>query len=431
MFTDYAGALAFIHDLPRITKTADHTNLLKVLAALNHPEQHGHYIHVTGTNGKGSTTNMIASILQQSGLTVGMFTSPFINCFNERIQIDRTPISDDELLNLAQQVAGIYTELRAQDSDFVLKEFEFVTAMGFAAFAQHNVDVAVIEVGIGGTHDATTVIKPDVAVITNVALDHTRILGHTIGAIATEKAGIITPGSSTVTADLVADALGPVRKQAAAVESPLATLGDAFAVSGVHYRNGGTVFKYQDGDGSMAGLWVPMAGDYQAHNAAVAVRAAKTHARLQSWPLTALEIKRGLKAAVVPARMEVISTDPTVVLDGAHNPDGMRNALGAVKLFGGAGDVVIIAGILHDKDLDTIMGQLAKTDWPVVYVPVPDNPRAASIDEYKAVEEDAMVAASWQDALATILAGDASRTVVIMGSLYLVSDVRQTLLGTK
>ncbi|KRM87911.1 bifunctional folylpolyglutamate synthase/dihydrofolate synthase [Lacticaseibacillus thailandensis] len=431
MFTDYDGALAFIHNLPRLTKTADHTNLLKVLAALDHPERHGHFIHVTGTNGKGSTTNMIASILQRSGLTVGMFTSPFINRFNERIQIDRTPISDAELLNLAQQVAGIYTELRAQDSDFVLKEFEFVTAMGFAAFAQHNVDVAVIEVGIGGAHDATTVIQPDVAVITNVALDHTRILGHTIAAIATEKSGIIKSGCDTVTADLVADAMGPVRERTTAVGSKLASLGDAFAISGVHYKNGGTAFKYQDGEGSLSGLWVPLAGDYQAHNAAVAVRAAKTYARRQQWPLKPMEIKRGLQAATVPARMEVISTEPTIVLDGAHNPDGMRHALGAVSLFGGAGDVVIIAGILHDKDLDTMMGQLARTEWPVIYVPVPDNPRAATATEYTAVDSDADVSPSWQDALALILAGDASRTVVIMGSLYLVSDVRQTLLGTK
>jgi len=186
---------------------------------LGDPQKRGHYIHVTGTNGKGSAANAIAHILEASGLSVGLYTSPFIMRFNERMMIDHQPIPDAELVKAVAVGQQALTQLRQATPDFGVTEFEFITALAFWYFDQKQVDLAVIEVGIGGDTDSTNVITPVVSVLTEVALDHQKLLGDTITAIATHKAGIIKPHVPVVTGNLVPDADAVVAARVAATAS--------------------------------------------------------------------------------------------------------------------------------------------------------------------------------------------------------------------
>lgn len=430
-FASYTEALTHIHSLPRLKRTNTRAELRSTLAQLGHPEQAGHFIHVTGTNGKGSTSNAIAHILQAGGCTVGLFTSPFIMRFNERIQIDGQPVSDELIRTAAGTVQTAIDVLRTDDAEFALKEFEFITCMCFLIFKQQAVDVAVIEVGIGGTHDSTNVIMPEVSVITNVALDHTDILGDTVGAIAHEKSGIIKSGVAAVIGELPDEAREQVvlRSEAVSVAS-LDEFGRDFEAAGTpDARRFVEKLQYRDEDGKLSGLQFPLIGSYQAQNAAVAIRASKRFAARMQVPLTNADIKRGLAAASWPVRMERISENPLIVLDGAHNPNGIAAAISTLKRLNPE-NVTLIVGILADKALGKMLGQLDETGARVILVPVPNNPRAASAADYKAAGAGDWPVMDWHEALAWTLREEPDSMIVIMGSLYLASAVRQELLGT-
>ncbi len=427
-FATYDDALAYIHGLPRLRPNNGRTELHMLLAAVGHPERQGHFIHVTGTNGKGSTTNAIAHILQAGGLHVGMFTSPFINRFNERIQIDGEPISDDEITTLAGEVATAITTLQEQNADFIIKEFEFVTTMGFLAFARAGLDVSVIEVGIGGMHDSTNVITPEVAVIVNVALDHMELLGDTIAAIAREKAGIIKPGVPVVTGPLTADAEEVVEEVAAQQESNVLVYGLDFEAHGrPNAKIFGETLDYLDADGPISKLNFPLIGDYQVVNAAIAIRAARLYAARMDVSLSDRQIGTGLAQASWPARLERISEEPTIVLDGGHNPDGLGHALAAIRALKYP-QVTIIAGILADKALPEMLKQLRQMDADVILTAVPGTPRAATAADYEAAGSGDWRVMDWHDALVDAIYSNTEGVILVIGSLYLASAVRQELL---
>jgi dihydrofolate synthase/folylpolyglutamate synthase len=429
-FASYAEALTHIHSLPRLKRSNTRAELRAALAHLGHPERQGHFIHVTGTNGKGSTSNAIAHILQASGATVGLFTSPFIMRFNERIQIDGRPVSDEDIRRAAGQVQTAIDDLRVQEQAFALKEFEFVTCMCFLIFADRGVDLAVIEVGIGGTHDSTNVIMPEVSVLINVALDHTDILGDTVAEIAHEKAGIIKPGVAVVIGKLPEDARREVIARVQTVgAASLAEFGQDFTATGTpDAQSFSEHLVYRDADGKLSGLEFPLIGSYQAQNAAVAIQASKQMAQRLQLPLTNADIKRGLAAASWPVRMERISAEPLIVLDGAHNPNGIAAALSTLRRVQ-ADSVTLIVGILADKAMGQMLAQLADFGARVILVPVPNNPRAATAADYKAAGASDWPVMDWHEALAYTLHEEPDSMIVIMGSLYLASAVRQELLG--
>jgi dihydrofolate synthase/folylpolyglutamate synthase len=429
-FASYAEALTHIHSLPRLKHSNTRAELRAVLAHLGHPERQCHFVHVTGTNGKGSTSNAIAHILQASGATVGLFTSPFIMRFNERIQIDGRPVSDEDIRRAAGQVQTAIDDLRVQEQAFALKEFEFVTCMCFLIFADRGVDLAVIEVGIGGTHDSTNVIMPEVSVLINVALDHTDILGDTVAEIAHEKAGIIKPGVAVVIGKLPEDARREVIARVQTVgAASLAEFGQDFTATGTpDAQSFSEHLVYRDADGKLSGLEFPLIGSYQAQNAAVAIQASKQMAQRLQLPLTNADIKRGLAAASWPVRMERISTEPLIVLDGAHNPNGIAAALSTLRRVQ-ADSVTLIVGILADKAMGQMLAQLADFGARVILVPVPNNPRAATAADYKAAGASDWPVMDWHEALAYTLHEEPDSMIVIMGSLYLASAVRQELLG--
>ncbi|WP_204123218.1 bifunctional folylpolyglutamate synthase/dihydrofolate synthase [Lacticaseibacillus mingshuiensis] len=426
--SEYEEVVAAIHAFPRLAKTGGHERILALLHALGDPQQRGRYIHITGTNGKGSVATTAAHILEESGLTVGLYTSPFIMRFNERFMIDHDPISDAALVAAYHTVAGALHQLQAAQPDFGVTEFEFITALAFWWFDSRGVDAAVIEVGIGGDTDSTNVITPIVSVITSVGLDHQKLLGNTLTSVATHKAGIIKPGVPVVTGSLPAEAETVIAAKTQATGSDWARFDHEFSTSHATLNGWGQRFTYLDSDGRLDGLTLPLLGTYQLSNAAVAIRSAKWFADRIQWPLTAAEIRQGLAKVQWPGRMEKISDDPLIVLDGAHNPQGIHGLVETLDRLFGHQPMTLIAGILKDKAVATIVADLAGTHHRLWLVPVPDNPRAATLADYPPLEGTREFA-SWQEALAAHLSEYGDEPVVITGSLYLVSAVRQELLG--
>ncbi|WP_225047130.1 bifunctional folylpolyglutamate synthase/dihydrofolate synthase [Lacticaseibacillus kribbianus] len=425
--TTYDEALAAIHGMPRLAKTGGHERIEALLAALGNP-QHGRYVHVTGTNGKGSVANAIAHMLAAAGLEVGLYTSPFIMRFNERIQVSGHPIPDADLVAAYDAAAAALAKLQAVRSDFAVTEFEFITALAFWYFAERGVDVAVIEVGIGGDTDSTNVIDPLVSVITSVGLDHAKLLGNTLTSVATHKAGIIKPGRPVVTAALPTEAADVVAARVAQTKSRWLTADTDFAASHATLAGWGQRFDYRDADGRLPQLTIPLVGPYQVHNAAVAIQAAKLAAKALGVPLSAAAIRRGLAESTWPARMERLSQEPLIVIDGAHNPQGVRSLVAALNQVFGRQPLTLIVGVLADKDVRTMLNLLEQTRFRLWLVPVPDNPRATVAADYPA-DARLRVFADWQTALGAHLAEYPDEPVVIAGSLYLASAVRQTLLA--
>ncbi|WP_125703071.1 bifunctional folylpolyglutamate synthase/dihydrofolate synthase [Lacticaseibacillus daqingensis] len=430
MSVTYSAAVAAIHALPRLAKTGGHERILALLGALGDPQTRGRFVHVTGTNGKGSTANAIAHILTASGLTVGLFTSPFIMRFNERLMIDATPIADADLVTAYTATADALAQLQAQDAAFGVTEFEFITAMAFWWFDHVGVDCAVIEVGIGGDTDSTNVITPLVSVITSVGLDHAALLGHTLTSVATHKAGIIKPGRPVVTAALAPEAAAAIATRVAAMGSTWLVAGRDFDAHAGRLQGWGQTFTYRDEDGPQKGLQLPLVGPYQLTNAALAIRASKLAAAAMHWPLRLREIRQGLAASTWPVRMERVSEDPLIVLDGAHNPEGIRGLVDTLQQVFGHQPLTLIVGILADKDVATMITLLAHTPYRLWLVPVPDTPRAEALSDYPQ-HAQLQTFETWQAALAAHLATAREDPVVIAGSLYLVSAVRQTLLGNE
>lgn len=409
-----------------MAKDGSHDRINALLAELGHPERQQRYVHVTGTNGKGSVANAIAHILEASGLTVGLFTSPFIMRFNERFMRDHVPLADDQLAAAATVTRAALERLQAQTAGFVVTEFEFITAMALWVFRQAKVDVAVIEVGIGGKEDSTNVITPQVSVITSVGLDHQALLGNTLTSIATHKAGVIKSGIPVVTGALPPEAETVVADQVTATGSSWWQCGRDFTVSSGRVFDWGQHFDYQDEAGKMPDIEVPLVGTYQPGNMAVAIRAAKAYATAVAWPLSTREIRQGLAASVWPGRMEKISTEPLIILDGAHNPQGVHALLQTMTQLFGQQEVTVIAGVLKDKDVTTMVDALGRGPHRLWVVPVPGTPRATAVQDYPATVRHF---AQWQEALAAHLQTHADEPLVVTGSLYLVAAVRQALCG--
>lgn len=425
----YDETVAAIHALPRLAKTGGHERILALLHALGDP-QHDRYVHVTGTNGKGSTASGIARIFEASGLKVGLYTSPFIMRFNERIMIDHHPIPDADLVAAAAATDAAIGQLRQANPGFAVTEFEYITALAFWYFHDQQVDIAVIEVGIGGDTDSTNVIIPLVSVITSVGLDHAKLLGNTITSVATHKAGIIKPHRPVVTAALPADAMAAVQKRVAETGSDWLVAGRDFEADRAGLDGWGQRFDYRAQAFHLSRVFIPLVGAYQVQNAALAIAASRLAAKAINWPLQPQEILRGLAQNTWPARMEKLSNDPLIVIDGGHNPQGIAAMLSAVKQVFKDERVTLIVGVLGDKDLTTMIAELEASAERLWLVPVPDNPRAEALADYPEAGK-LRTFASWQEALSAHLDEFPDEPVVLTGSLYLASAVRQTLLGGK
>jgi dihydrofolate synthase/folylpolyglutamate synthase len=330
---------------------------MSVLATLlGDPERTSPVIHITGTNGKTSTARMTETLLRARGLRTGLFTSPHLSSMRERIRIDGEPLSAEDFVAAYEDVAPYAAIVDAQHP-VPLSFFELLTGMAFAAFADAPVDVAVVEVGLGGTWDATNIADGAVAVITPVALDHTAYLGDTVEAIATEKAGIIKPGAVAILASQPPDAAGPLLRRAAEVGATVAREGQDFGVIDRDLAVGGQRLALRGLAGTYSDLLLPLFGAHQAENAACALAAVEAFSGAGE-PLDEDLVRQAFLQVTAPGRLEVVRRSPVMIVDSAHNPAGMAVSMAAVTEAFGFGSLIAVLAVSADKDVAGILAEM-------------------------------------------------------------------------
>ena len=414
---------------------------------LGDPQRAYPVIHITGTNGKTTTARMTETLLRARGLRTGLFTSPQLSSMRERICIDGEPLSADDFVAAYEDIAPYAAMVDGQQA-LHLSFFEVLTAMAFAAFADAPVDVAVIEVGLGGTWDATNIADGAVAVITPIAIDHTAYLGDTVGAIATEKAGIIKPGATAVLARQPEEAAVPLLRRAAEVGASVVREDEDFGVTSRELAVGGQVLALRGLAGSYSDLLLPLFGEYQASNAACALAAVEAFSGADGpeSPVVLDDdlVREAFQTVTAPGRLEVVRRSPVMIVDSAHNPAGMAASIAAVTEAFGFDLLVAVLAVSADKDVE---GILAEMEPVVATLVVTRNSAARSMDadELARLAVDVfgadriVVAARLDDALeaATTLADEAADEsgpggagILITGSTTTAGEAR-ILLGAR
>jgi dihydrofolate synthase/folylpolyglutamate synthase len=354
----YAALLARLGEAapqPRLSATR------RAVELLGDPQRSYPIIHITGTNGKTSTSRIIESLLRASGLRTGLFTSPHLERVNERIMIDGVPISNEAL---AANWRDIEPFLDLVDAELEgagephLTFFEALSVLAFASFADAPVDVAVIEVGMGGEWDSTNVADGQVAVFTPISLDHTARLGNTVAEIARTKSGIVKPAAQVVSAAQPAEALAELRRAAELSESTFAVEGDRFELLESTVAVGGQLVTIRGLAGTYREIFLPLYGNHQGHNAAVAVAAVESFIGGGTQALTEDVITEGFATATSPGRLQLVGTEPTVLVDAAHNPGGATALAAAIGEYFTFDKVVAVIAVLADKDVEGIIRAL-------------------------------------------------------------------------
>ncbi len=335
----------------KIEPTLD--RIQRLVELLGDPQKAYPVVHLTGTNGKTSTARMIDTLLREAGLRTGRFTSPHLESVRERITLDGEPISEQLFVDAYAEIAP-YLDVVDAEQEHPLSFFEVMTAMAFAVFADAPVDVAVIEVGLGGTWDSTNVADGTVSVITPVAVDHAHILGADPVTIARDKAGIIKPGGTTVMSQQSLDVFEVLLAKAAEVGSQVAREGIEFGVTGRSVAVGGQLIDIKGLGGEYDEIYVPLHGEYQAHNAATAVAAVE--ALLGAGPqaegrVSTELLQAGFAQVTSPGRMEVVRTSPTIIVDAAHNPHGAEATAATVSEAFAFQPLIGVLGCMKDKDV--------------------------------------------------------------------------------
>ena len=427
--TRYPAEDKMVPDLDRITMLCD---------LLGSPQRAYPSIHLTGTNGKSSTARMIDALLQGFGLRPGRYTSPHLDSVTERITIDGQPLSEERFVEVYDELAP-YVEMVDSRSPVPMTFFELLTAMAFAAFADSPVDVAVLEVGLGGRWDATNVVEAGTAVILPVGLDHVPLLGTTLAEIATEKAGIIYPGATVVLAQQQPEAAEVLLRRCAEVGATVAREGLEFGVLARATAVGGQLLSLQGLGGRYEDVYLPLHGAHQAANAAAALAAVEAFLGGGDKGMLDLELVReGFARTSSPGRLEVVRTSPTVLLDAAHNAHGMTATVAALSDAFAFTHLVAVVAVLGDKDA---LAMLEVLEPAVAQIVITQNssPRAMPVDfladlardvfgEDRVTIEDAL-----DDALTTAVGlADAEAEyggagVLVTGSVVTVGEARTLL----
>ncbi len=397
-----------------------------LLERLGHPERACVFIHVAGTNGKGSVCAMLDSILRAMGLRTGLYTSPHLVRFNERIQVEGVPISDEALAELFDLVEPLDEEV----SGFVGRRttfFELTTAMALEFFRRQRVECVVLETGMGGRLDATNVVTPLVSVITRIDLEHCQYLGRDIEQIAAEKAGIIKAGRPVVCGAMAGEAEAVVRKTAAEKHAPFLRTADLVSVKRIRQDLRGQRIKVSSAQCEYPPIMLPLLGRYQLENAATAVAASECAAQQLGQALSEKALQCGLESVRWPARCQVLRVNPTVLLDVAHNPCGARALAETLRELEPKRKWALVFSLLADKDAHGFVRELSGCVERAWIVPLKAE-RAASAESLKA----AAVSAGWPTEIASL--ADACRAAVaharardgsvcIAGSLYLAGEL--------
>lgn len=415
---NYTEALDYIHGINWEFCKPGLERIGELCERLGHPEKKLRFIHVAGTNGKGSFCSMTESVLRAAGYKTGLYTSPYIREFNERMQICGENISNGELTELTEYIKPIADSMTDKPT-----EFELITALAFEYFARNNCDVVVLEAGLGGRLDSTNIISdPVLSVITGIALDHTAILGDTVEKIATEKAGIIKPGVPVIFGGEDENAARVIKEKADEKVSEFIRV-DYAKLKNINATLEGTTFDY----GLHTCISINLLGLYQPKNAAVVLNAVDTLNKY-GFEISEEAIREGLKSAVWHARFERVSSEPLIIFDGAHNPQGIEQAVKSIKHYFGENKVYLLTGVLKDKNY-TEIAKMLSTVADRAFTLTPDSPRALSAGEYAqvlgSVGIDASAFRSIEEALgaAKSAAVESGKPLICLGSLYVYASL--------
>lgn len=413
-------ALDFIHATSWQGSRLGLERIGSLMELLGNPQKKLRFIHVAGTNGKGSVCAMLSEILTRAGYTTGLYTSPHLFRNNERMKVNGVDISDDELARLAEQVKPLVEKMGDPPT-----EFERITAMALLYFQQKHCDVVVLEVGLGGRLDSTNVIDaPDAAVITNIALEHTEVLGDTLEKIAGEKSGIIKPGADVILSAQTAEVEAVVRRTceergcALRVTDPKAEMLRSCGLDG-------QTLDYRD----RRDLRLRLIGDYQYKNAAVALDTVDVLRERRGYDIPESAVREGLAAVVWPGRFEVLQRDPLVLVDGAHNPDGVTELTKCLREYLPGRKMTLLMGVMADKDYADMICMMAPFANEFVAV-TPESHRALPAEELRERIEaltgvSARCGGDVKSGLAMAMAGKGPEDIVCaFGSLYQVGEIR-------
>lgn len=421
----YEEALNYIHSISWKGSVLGLERITALMHELGDVQDKLKIIHVAGTNGKGSTCAMLESILRSAGYRTGLYVSPFIERFNERMCVNGQPIEDEMLAEITEKVKGVAEKMEDHPT-----EFELNTAIAFEYFYRSKCDVVVLEVGMGGRMDSTNLIRrPELTVITGVSLDHMGVLGDTVEQIAAEKAGIIKEGVPVIWGGTHDGAAQVIAEKAASMHADLRTPDYTKLTTRSTSLTEGITFDYS----ARQGLNISLRGSYQPHNAAIVLEAVEL-LRSRGWCIPEEAVRTGLATTEWHARFEVLSTDPLAVYDGGHNMEGVTAAAESIRLYFGDEKVILLTGVMADKDYLGMANLLAPLTAGVVTV-TPDNPRSLDAADYAAVFTSLGLPAEPADSIhdgvkkALTLAKQCGRPLMILGSLYMYGDVKAAIMA--
>lgn len=432
MTAEFNEATQWLHNRLRFGIKPGLERMNYMLSKLGHPERRLKTIHVAGTNGKGSTVTFMRHVLQEAGYVVGTFTSPYIDCFNERISVNGVPISDEDFVEVVKKVKPI-VEKCEQTEYGAPTEFEVLTVIAIEYFANIvGPDITIMETGLGGKFDSTNVSYPLLTIITNIGRDHIDVLGNTITEIAEEKAGIIKSGVPVITATEIEEALQVIANTAKGKFAKLYRLGEEFTYSNVSIENGKEKFTFQSYFKKYEDLEITMKGEHQVKNAATALMALEYLRLYFSFIIEEEHIRKGLLEATWKGRFEQVSEQPPIFIDGAHNPEGIEALEQTIRRYFPDKKIHLIVSAMKDKLLDEMIEKLDKIAEKITFTQF-DYPRCAqasdlwnlSTSNNKGKEEN------WQNAIEKEIeeiCKQEDRILIITGSLYFISEVRKFLL---
>lgn len=413
----YQETLFYIHAVQWAGHKPGLSRTKTLLAGLGNPEQQLKFVHVAGTNGKGSTSAMLASCLVQAGYRVGLYTSPYLYRFNERMQINGVQIPDDTLVELVAKIRPV-----AEKMQDIPTEFELITAIAMLYFQQQHCDIVVLEVGLGGTLDSTNVIPcPEVAVITALGLDHTAELGSTIAEIAAAKAGIIKAGGRVVSYGGVPEASAVLQAVCAKQHASLTEVD--FSTLALQSQNlQGTTFDF----GAYQNLHIPLLGEYQPRNAALALSALGVLVQ-KGWHIPKEAIYQGLARVAWQGRCELLQQTPPFLLDGSHNAHGLAATMQSLQCLFPNQKVTFLLGVMADKNIAEMLALLAPYAKQIVTV-TPHNPRALPAQQLATRAQAqgivAMAAQSIEEGVALAKEQAGGGVTCALGTLYFSAEVR-------
>ncbi|MBM7701345.1 bifunctional folylpolyglutamate synthase/dihydrofolate synthase [Metabacillus iocasae] len=430
MITTYEQALNWIHHRFKFGMKLGLERMEWMLTQLGNPHHNIRTVHVAGTNGKGSTVSYLRNILQQAGYRVGTFTSPYIETFNERISVNGVPISNDEMIELVNEVKSVVDAVEETEYG-APTEFEVITLMSFLYFGKKNeMDYVIYEVGLGGRFDSTNVIQPILTIITNIGFDHMNILGNTVEQITSEKAGIVKQGIPLITAVEQEGAKAVIQHVVEEHRAPLYQLGRDLHIERYETLTDGERFTLQTPFQSLSTLELSMFGYHQVKNASLATTAA-LYLKSLGAHIEDENIYKGLRQTKWNGRFEQVRTNPLTIIDGAHNPEGIESLLSTLRLHYEDRNIHIIFSCLKDKESKEMIASLESIAASITFTSFEFERAATGQALYEVSNhERKQYVENWQEAIEIVTEQlrDEKDVLIITGSLYFISQIRGSFL---